>query len=257
MGDSTSKVTLLDAATGQQLLTFTENKDKVTDMVFSPDGKRLATWYSDFKLNKGALVVKVWDTDTGQEVLTLKEHTNPVWDVAFSPDGKILASCSGNWPLKAGPLAELKVWDSQSGRQLHNLDVHATGVESLAFSPDGKLLACSNIYLDATSLIRQTADVQVWDVSSGQKLLTLKGHSRTVSSLVFSADGKRLASASPLEKTVKLWDTTTGQELLTLKTAEQPRTLAFSPDGKRLTCVALGGRVIIWDASRSMKELEQ
>ena len=41
------------------------------------------------------------------------------------------------------------------------------------------------------------SDVRVWDTTTGQDVLDLKGHDRQVTGLAFSSDGLRLASAGP------------------------------------------------------------
>src|SRR5262249_37429092 len=71
-------------------------------------------------------------------------------------------------------------------------------------------------------------------------LLTLKGHTAEVTTVAYSSDGKRLASAD-LDNTVKVWDAQTGKELFSFK-IDPSNGVAFSPDGKRL---ASGGG--IWD----------
>ena len=58
--------------------------------------------------------------------------------------------------------------------------------------------------------------MKVWDAATGHEILTLKGHTGMVSSVAFSPDGKRLASAVT-DRTVKVWDAESGKETLTLK----------------------------------------
>jgi len=66
---------------------------------------------------------------------------------------------------------------------------------STAFSPAGQWLASSCM----------DQSVKVWDTTSGQETLTLKGHNDPVMSVEFRADGKWLASRSG-DQTLKVWD---------------------------------------------------
>jgi WD40 repeat protein len=67
----------------------------------------------------------------------------------------------------------------------------------------------------------------------GALLQTLVGHTGSVNSVAFSADGDRLASASD-DNTVRVWDAKTGQPLHTLERVGWPNRVAFSEDGSRL-----------------------
>jgi WD40 repeat protein len=84
--------------------------------------------------------------------------------------------------------------------------------------------------------------------------LTLAGHGAGVLRVVFSPNGKLLASTS--SDSVKIWDTATGNELKMFVAPEgRFSTIRFSPDGKLLVSVnainAAGGdgAIIMWDVA--------
>ena len=66
--------------------------------------------------------------------------------------------------------------------------------------------------------------------------------------IVFSPDGKRLASSARWTNAVKVWDAQTGQELFNLKAGGEINSLAFSPDGHWLASDA-NRTVTIYDAT--------
>ncbi len=87
----------------------------------------------------------------------------------------------------------------------------------------------------------------------GEEPLTLKGHTHMVTSVTFSPDGKRLASASA-DKTVKVWGTTSGQEALTLKGhTGGVLGVTLSVDGKRLASASMDQTVKVWDVTPRAK----
>ena len=75
---------------------------------------------------------------------------------------------------------------------------HQTEAWALSFSRDGSLLASGS----------DDHTIKIWDVDTEQELLTLNGHSQTVTALAFFRDtraGERLVSVS-LDGKIILWD---------------------------------------------------
>lgn len=75
-----------------------------------------------------------------------------------------------------------------------------------------------------------------------------KGHTDKVTALAFSQDGKRLASGSFWDRTVRLWDLETGKEIRILG---QPKSafgfrLKFTPDGKEVVTLHGNSQLTFW-----------
>jgi WD40 repeat protein/serine/threonine protein kinase len=266
-------IKIWNAATGKLERTLDGHELGVTGLVFSPDGKRLAS----SSLDK---TVKVWDPRVERALLTFDKHPAAVWALAFSPDGQVLATASSDLKKQG----EIKFWNVSTGLPAReDLRGHANPVSSLAFSGDGKLLASGSF--DGTVLIwdldsrrkpylltecpgevRELAfsplgdgkyhlaiackdqTLRVWDVRSRQEVLALKRHSKPLTSVVFSPNGKRLVSGAE-DRTVKVWDAVTGREVLTLRGhTDSVMGVALSATDLYLASTAKDGTVRIWGA---------
>ncbi|HZO91743.1 MAG TPA: WD40 repeat domain-containing protein [Chthonomonadaceae bacterium] len=92
-----------------------------------------------------------------------------------------------------------------------------------------------------------------WNRLCHLDLKTLEGHTKEVTSVAFSPDGKRIVTGGG-DTTAKVWDAATGNELLTLKGPDYVTSVAFSPDGRRIVTGCGNKTAKVWNAT-SGKEL--
>lgn len=226
-------------------------------MAFSPDGKRLATAGSVAAQGLPGGIVIVWDTETGKIVHQSDKLSTAAGAVAWSTDGKLVAAGTNGVGGELPKPGEVLVWEAETGKVLHSFKVKPeveygewASAGDVAFSPDGKRIAApvtaGSRSAPAGLLIDDTgASVRVWDLATGKSSQPVKGLMASVGRLMFSPDGKTLATAGS-DKVVRVWDVETGKELGALHCSDGAAVVAFSPDGKSLAAGSKDGSVRIW-----------
>lgn len=177
--------------------------------------------------------IQRWDITTGLKT-TLTGHDNWVRTLGFSPDGAILYSGAYDGQLIA--------WDIRADQPpiIRRITAHQGWLRGLAVSSDGQRVAtCGNDRL-----------VKVWNAADGQLICELPGHSSIPYCLQFVPGSQELVSGD-ITGNIHHWRTDDGQLVRKFDATEIHNligdlapfggiiSLAFSPDGKRLTASGL------------------
>jgi WD40 repeat protein len=241
-------VRLWDPSTGKErALEFEGHQAGVSSLALAADDRLIVS---------GGENVRLWDPATGKQVRVIASAGAAI---ALSPDGKTVAT--------AGRDRLIHLWDAGTGKETGQLTGHKHPVKALAFAPDGKLLASGDAQ----------ATVRFWDVAAGKEVqaIDVKSLAETLS-FAFAPDSKALACAGAWDDSsflpgnfniqgvevtpkkgylVLLWDPATGKEIRRFEgLRDKVRSVAFSPDGKRLAAAARDGQVCLWDVATG-KEL--
>jgi WD40 repeat protein len=117
------------------------------------------------------------------------------------------------------------------------------GVRGVAFAPDGKLLASHSG--DDT--------ICLWELRTGKRQGTLKGHTSTVNAIAWRKGDRLLASAGQ-EGTIWFWDADSGKGRFVIAQPEGFWSVAFAPDGKTLATGDSEGVIKLWDVATLLRQ---
>lgn len=233
---------LFSSVTRPRLVVQTSHTAMVTDFVYSPNGKLLATLGADG-------VVKLWLTSKGQEIVSVPGYQ--VVGMAFHPDSRSIACLSKN--------GVLRIFDVSTARILHRLTPIKSGGGSfipipkigkrepispffnlpspVAFSSTGKVLVSGG-----------NGGVKVWDIAKSSVLYQL-ANKEFVPLVALSNDGSLVAGVVEGYR-IKIWSTTTGKESRIINTdIAALSALTFSFDGNMIACGNINGTLKVYNVN--------
>jgi WD40 repeat protein len=238
-----------DLSTLSPIAVWETERGVVSTLAFSGCGDRLAVGNYD-------AIVKVLDVPSGVCITEIKRPQNRQFGwvgnsrIAFSADGTYLAASTQRHD-------RVHLWHAETGELL---SVFSTNPEielrdprkprPLIFSKDSRLLACA-----APENAHPAPDfISVWDVSSGESVACLRGHTAEVYALSFSPCGGLLASVDE-SGILREWEIATGKEVrVCSEYAENFQVIpAYTASGELRAAVAYASEITVWDVDRREK----
>jgi len=248
-----------------------EHTWKVIAIAFSPDGKYLATASDD--------CIKLWEAESGRYVLYMDHEGKNINSFSFSPDAQYLATASDDHTVKIWRVAEQVVEgrEGSKGKEVSNRKevpdskevltlAHEMRVTHVAFckgiSPDEGYLATAGddqtVYLWKVLFDNgNDKEGSVSKVSIGKQVILGK-HKKSITAIVFSQDGKYLASAGR-DHTAQVWEVESGKiiasclnhndKTICLDHKDKIIAAVFSPDGRYLATAGDDQKVKVWTLS--------
>jgi WD40 repeat protein len=204
----------------------------------SPDGRYMLTAGIDGRLVR-------WDAITGEQ-----QQTEELGVEFFETAGQRAAVEAINDMIFTNPttlvfasVSDLVVWDVENWREIRRMSYRDLLI-TLDVSRDGTLALAGY----------SNGDIILWEILSGDRVRTFRGHTQQITDIAFSPDTRSFASGS-WDNTVRVWDTKDGTELLNIPAVVEDETdsdvtaVTFDPLGNALLAAVGAGDIIKFNLS--------
>jgi WD40 repeat protein len=270
--DQSSTLTIREVTTNNIIHQFSDPDLKYLVLQFSPDGKYLAVGNMKIDFQQDD-TVDIWDIAAEKKVFS--SPIRVLQSLTFSSDGRLIAAVGCNDKRFGGGCygGAALVWDIANRKKLLELkdsdlpEGRIKLMRSVAFSPDGQMIATGSCNLKINSNVHKKetcrrGEISLWRVANGEKLNSLLGSGDVVTSLMFSPDGKQLASGSCYHKAddkspecksgeITLWDVASWQPAKPLiGDKDTIDKLVFNQDSTLLAASSDAGNANIWDIAQ-------
>jgi WD40 repeat protein len=223
------KLRVIDLRDGKELWTATASKECVAALVFSPDGKTLASAGGFAESD-----IRFWDVASGKETGCLEGHGEYSTALMFWPDGKTLASANADQTIR--------LWDVPGKKLLNVLRGHRLEVWRLALLPDH------------TTLVSGSKDGAVcfWDTSVSHSREARITFAEQMFDWCFASDSQSVVTMDHQGRVTR-WrgrDYQQAEPLFEIQTNLYLPYGLFSSDGRLLAVTTTNNVVQVWDLSR-------
>ena len=219
------------------------HRGNVYPVLLSPDGATIYSGGWDGYVGQPGSV-RFWDAATGDEIAATGPADAYVRAAVLSADGSRLAT---SVTPQNGESSRIDILDTATGTTVASADGLGVLIDSLAFDPAGK----SVIWIDTAQGVVNRADARTGSAQKSTKLFSGSQEHHFLPWIAWSPDGATIAVCNWSEGTIDLLD---AQSLEPARRwphghGAPLRSLAFSPDSRRLLTTAEDGIARVWDAT--------
>ncbi|MCP4549293.1 MAG: helix-turn-helix domain-containing protein [bacterium] len=226
---SRKNINIWDLAEGRLVKILEGHQDNVRGVTVNSDGCFAVSASGDG-------TCKVWNLADGQIIRTFEGHTRGVTGLALACDDNFVVSMSRmdttliKWDVSNGEVVWKATWKVECKREYSMI---RSALHTIAVTPHFVITPSEDNVLN------------VWDLTTGQLVETLKGHTNTIGSVAVAPDGSYVISAS-YDNILRIWDLVSSQpmEILSHTIAH---IVAIAPNGQYAASASWDGTIKIWD----------